>query len=321
MTANRRIVLSLTLMAFIAGAVLVFTMVGKNSTLVRNSLVAASLAESGFDWAPGEVPADYLEEKAPPPPWFAQRVDELGLREGGLGAIQNAVRALHTAKFVGKPIQGNLRKTWQLIEGKGRGYCADYSKLFTAMMNAAHIPVREWALGHENFGSGHTFNEVYIDGQWVFVDAFNGMMVRDLKSAHWLSVLEFRERLEAGGMDLDVIKLTAPDVFFQTSEEGLNYYSRSTEYFYMLWGRNVFGYESNPWVAKAADLSRSLERAVAIVIGEYPGIRMLETDANGPALMQVKMVRVWLYLALALELMLGFYVLKIWWCDLRRQTG
>ncbi len=309
-----RLALTLGMMGLIALGVVGYTLSGKNGTLVRNSLVASALDEDQFSWLPGNEPADFLLEKRIPPQWFQSKFEASVSGDAEFVQIESAIRALHKQRFSGKAIRKDLETTWALIEKSGRGYCADYSKLFNAMMLAADIPVREWALGHENFGSGHTFNEVYLErlGKWVFVDAFNGMVVRDAVTGEPYSVLEFRQVVAERAFDrVAVQKYTNADDFFQTREEALNYYARSSDYFYLLWGNNVFSYEANPWIQRAASIAREAERLVAILLGEYPQIRMLSTQTNAAAITKIRLTRWGLMIALALEVILGLYLLVL----------
>ena len=255
----------------------------------------------------------------PPPTWFQDRFSPLKVSGDTLTQVETAIRALHITPFKGKAIRKDLAATWQLIEKSGRGYCADYSKLFNAMMHAAGVPVREWALGHDDFGRGHTFNEVFDRDleKWVFVDSFNGMLVRDTVSRTPLSVLEFHDRLVSGKLEsIEIEKYTDPTLFFQTRDEALRYYGRSTDYFYLLWGNNVFSYEANSWIQRVSGIARPLERFVAIAIGEYPPIRMLSTETNGAAISKVQVTRWGLIFAALAELLLGgyllFLILRFW---------
>lgn len=307
---KQQLIFVLMAMFLVAMGVMIYLFSGKNGTLIRNSLIAGSLPESAFLWSPGEEPKDFKLENREPPSWLRSEVSAALEELDPLSVVKSVVAMMHVEDFSGKPIRKDLKSTWGLIEKQGRGYCADYSKLFTAAMLAAEIPVREWALGHEDFGSGHTFNEVYISGKWVFVDSFNGMLIQTSDTDRYLSVLEFRDRISLKDFSsLNVVKLTDPALFFQTREEGLNYYARSSDYFYMIWGNNVFSYDSNPWINKASEFGRAMERAVAMLVGKYPEIRMLETSTNAKAIKQVESFRVTLYLALAAEILLMCYFL------------
>ena len=316
LTKGQRVGLVVILMVFIAGVVVGYVMSGKNGTLVRNSLHAKALPQSAFNWQPGDEPSDFILETEQPPAWFSQKLVSVTEKGSELVKVEAAIRTLHRQPFVGGAIQKDLQTTWRLIEDNGRGYCADYSKLFTALMLAEGLPVREWGLGHTDFGSGHTFNEVYFTSldKWVFVDSFNGMLIEDRTSGQLLSVLEFREHVATRDFDdLVVIKLTDKDSFFQTREEGLNYYARSSDFFYLIWGNDVFSYDSSPLIREAAAIARPLERFAAILTGYYPGIRLLETDTNAGARAEVKYLGLGLYLALAAEILLSLYLIRLLW--------
>ncbi|NHN36708.1 hypothetical protein G8764_05315 [Pseudomaricurvus alcaniphilus] len=314
MNNKRWAVLVLALMSIIAFAVVRHAGSGKNGTLVRNSLIAQPLPESAFSWKPGAEPADFKLETREPETWMQQRIAAIDYDSDGIGQVKAVISAMHAQPFVGHAIQKDLRSTWRLIAEHGLGYCADYSKLFTAQMLAAGIPVREWALGHKDFGSGHTFNEVYIDGQWIFVDSFNGMLIQDRETGAMLSVLQFRNRLAQKNIDsIEVIKLTDPRYFFQTREEALNYYARSSDFFYLMWGNNVFSYDSHPVIQRAADIGRPLERLVAILVNQYPQIRLLETETNSAAIAEMRNLRLVLYSSLIVELLLGLCLIRLCW--------
>lgn len=318
----RRLLTTLALMLVVAISVLLFLMSGKNGTLVRNSLIAGSMPESGFLWRPGAEPDSYKLEDHSPPGWLEQEFSFLAGIDQGQAKVEAAIKALHNQPHRGGAIRSDLHTTWKLIDTQGRGYCADFSKLFTALMLEAEVPVREWALGHENFGSGHTFNEVFINGQWVFVDSYNGMMVKDSETGRLLSVLEFRSRLEQADFDsLLVLKFTDPDSFFQTREEGLDYYARSSDFFYLMWGNNVFSYDTNPWIVQASQMGRAMERLVAMLVGQYPEIRMLETKSNNQAIEEVESLRFMLYAALIVEALLGIFLLRLCWKMFRQRKN
>ena len=301
-------------MALIAALVGGYTANGKNGTLVRNSLVASPQEEEHFFWKPGNEPNDYVAETLQAPEWLAQKFRDLNIQGDGLDAVIAAIRVLHAEPFKGKAIRKDLRTTWRLIHEEGRGYCADFSKVFNALMLLSDIPVREWALGWDNFGSGHTFNEVYIASlnKWVFVDAFNGMLVLDAITQEPLSVLEFRRRLAERRFDgLIIDKHTSPDLFFQTTDEAIRYYARSSDYFYLIWGNNVFSYDAHPIVRKSAEVARFLERFVAIGLGQYPELRLLVTETNAAAIREIRWIGIALLTAVVAEVVLGALLLWI----------
>ena len=73
----------------------------------------------------------------------------------------------------------------------------------------------------------------------------------------------------------------------------------------------MFSYDTHAWVRRAADISRGLERMVAILAGQYPKIGLLETDTNSGARTEIAIVRIALYAALIAEVLLGVYLLRV----------
>ena len=107
------------------------------------------------------------------------------------GAFPNLIRNLHLI-----PLTNLLLPVFLQIREQGKGYCADYSQVFTALALSTGIPVREWGLGFEGFGRGHAFNEVYDSEQrkWVFIDSYHSLYVIDRGSHNPLSTIEFHNQ-------------------------------------------------------------------------------------------------------------------------------
>ena len=57
----------------------------------------------------------------------------------------------------------------------GKGICFDYAALMAAMLRAHDIPTR-LAIGNvDPEGILHAWNQIYIDGKWVWMDATFGI--------------------------------------------------------------------------------------------------------------------------------------------------
>lgn len=180
------------------------------------------------------------------------------------------------------------------------------------LTHALEIPVREWAFGRDGFGSGHTFNEIfsYQYNKWVFVDGFNGILVEDETSGVPLSVLEFRSAIiNPQQQALKVVQLGGRAPSFQTQEEAITYYAKSANYFYMLWGNNVFQYDEHPVVKMFSGVARPLERLGAMVAGVYPQIRLLKTSDNESAIAKILTLRLVLFGSFFLLFLLVGYLI------------
>lgn len=313
----RRIALTSCAIVVVITSTIAYTFSGKNGTLVRNSLVAGALPEAAFSWSPEERPADYLQESMPAPDFISAVTDHprFDRTQDNVAKAETIVEQLHTRAFRGRSIRGDLRETYSLIVNEGRGYCADYSKLFNAFAHSLNIPVREWAFGRDGFGSGHTFNEIYsyAHDKWVFIDAYHAMTAEDERTGELMSVLEFRRALsQPGARDIKVNYLVErahrPRA---TEQDGLDFYAKSAMYFYLLWGNNVFQYDADSRIQLFAGRSRALERLAAIVTGVYPHVRMLEAPGNGDAIQRILTVRFVLMGSLLLLMLLGAYLMYL----------
>ena len=322
-----KIVVTSCLMLVVAACTVGYTFSGKNGTLVRNSLVAQSLDEQAFTWSPDQLPRDYLQETMPPPDWVSAATShpDFGRSNKNVERAKVIVERLHAHPFKGSAIRSDLRSTYSLIVNEGRGYCADYSKLFNAFAHSLNIPVREWGFGRDGFGSGHTFNEVYsyADDKWVFVDSYHGMMVEDARTTEPLSVLELRRALaepQSGMLKVNFLG-DRDHRSFDTEQEGLDYYAWSANYFYLMWGNNVFEYDADSATQVFAGISRALERLAAIALGVYPEIRLLETRGNGNAIRRILTLRFMLIGSVCVLVLLGTYLAYLLWVQRRLFRG
>jgi len=255
---------------------------------LRNSFVATVGQAGDFAWPPDQVPASFLLERSPVPDEFAA-VAEM-LREGEDDPPIKFAMSLTIARhLVEKPQRGgalrrNSWETYEMILTKGRGYCSDFSQVFTALAIAADVPVREWGLGFDGFGAGHAFNEIWDSSteKWIFVDSFHSLYVQDSATGVPLSVMEFQRLLNEGASEkeLTVQPIVAERFAFESEAEALDYYRRGMDQFYLCWGNNVFTYDRHPVVRLLSPISRPLEQGGAIVAGVYPRIRILRTPGG-----------------------------------------
>ena len=261
----------------------------ENSARVRNSLIVEIGQSEDFDWVPGNRPDSFVAESSAPPEQIASETRNLlsaaerqGLSE--LGKAKLFARHLASNRQAQSPIQSNTLDAYRQIVDNGDGYCADYSQVFTALALAGDVPVREWGLGWEGFGFGHTFNEIYDSSldKWVFIDSFNSLYVVDVSTGIPLSVLEFQQRLREAPDDprVKVIPLDWDKTYFKTQEQALEYYTRGADQFFMFWGNDVFSYDSNTYMKMLDGMPRSVEVMAAILLGIHPSIRVIETNTN-----------------------------------------
>jgi hypothetical protein len=252
-------------------------------TRFRNALIAEVGAAAEFDWTPSNPPPDFLLESASPPSPFAEVGDALSARAYDAEGLAIAIiEHMHAHPKSKGRIQSSTLEAYEAIRATGTGYCADYTQVFNALALAARLPVREWGMSFDKFdGSGHAFSEIFDrrSGRWIFVDPFNGLLVRDRSTGRALSVLEFRQRL----IDDELDRIDVADVGsrhrFDSAREVLEYYRKGADEFFLWFGNNVFTYDQSPVIAPFR-VWRPLEQLVGISLGIHPEIRILPTPTN-----------------------------------------
>lgn len=254
---------------------------GEEAVKIRNGLVARMGQVADFTWTPNEMPSSFLVDRVPPTPAFVSVAKQLTATtsaqplagfELGLAISRYLMGA---PKRVGGPIQSNLATAHEGITRRGRGYCADFTQVFTGIATAAGLPVRSWGISFESFGAGHTFNEVYDQqlGKWVLVDPFHSLYFTDPTTLEPLSVIEVHDRLlglDGQARPIAIQKIVEDRFPFRSEAIALDYYRSGMDQLGLSWGSNVFDYDQSKPVRWSASVSRHLERAVAIAIGQYP---------------------------------------------------
>jgi hypothetical protein len=215
-------------------------------------------------------------------------------------AMQLARHLVSNKKNGGGIRSGDSFLTYDQIQS-GKGYCADYSRVFTALAISARIPVRAWGFGVDGFGSGHAFNEIYDKdiGKWILIDSFYSLYVVDKGTGVPLSVLEFQERLvdERQNQDIQVKPIEPAKFAFKSSEQAISYYRKGSDQFYLNWGHNVFNSDHNSSEKFLATLPRPIEVAGRILAGIRPDIKILRTDSNQGHIDKLSRTK-WIFLSL-----------------------
>lgn len=252
---------------------------------MRNALLLQA-EPATYEWTPAGVPASFAVETAPPLPLYAHIVASNRLKvEGDDWATALAIgrHMLPDGRRSGGAIQADLTDTYNRITTNGEGYCGDYADSFTGFATAAGVFSRSWAFSFDGFGGhGHIFNEIWDSqrARWVMIDVFNNIYaVGD--DGDPLSAMELRVALEAPGPGPKLIPVdpqARPG--FRYDDKAIEYYRRGLPEWYMWWGNNVFAYDQ-AWLTRVLDgAPRALEQFGGVVLGNYPGFRILQTADN-----------------------------------------
>jgi hypothetical protein len=297
------IAVNLAGMLLLAGYVLSQAYPSTEAVRLRNALLIEPGASADFSWNPDRIPASFMAEHRAPPPAFVSAIREAGVESAGGDwekALVLAGMLTRNAQDKG-PIQSDLTSTYRAIVDDGRGYCADFVKVYLGLAEAAGLVARRWGFSFDGFGGdGHTLVEVFDRqrNKWVFLDVYNNVHALDAATGEPLSALEFRE-FALGHRPAPVIRSNGPGrPGYKIESKLVDYYRRGAEEWYLLWGNNELAYDSHPAIRAAGRVSHSLEQLVAVAIGVHPRIKALATTENAPQLERMEKLR-WRLLASA----------------------
>jgi hypothetical protein len=256
-----------------------------DSTRLRTALIAAVGQPADFTWQPGNTPESFAVDTTDSPKLFHDVISDLlplyvsgsdnELRVGK--AI--ARRLMSAPRRRDGPIRADILTTYEGITHYGRGYCADFSKVFNGLAKTANLPVRQWGFSFSAFGAGHTFNEIFdrTFDKWVMVDSFHSLLFVDSRTREPLSVIEVHNRLldlRNTEADLAIERLVPEHFPFRSDQLALDYYRRGMPQLYLVWGTDVFAYEQRLGYRMLSGMSRHFEQLVAIMLGHYPRIKI-----------------------------------------------
>jgi hypothetical protein len=257
---------------------------GEEAVKIRNSLVAEIADVDTFGWQPAAVPPSFKLNRSGPTERFRRTAATIraGVTtpepSGLVSAIAISRHLMQSPERRGGAIQSDLGETYQRITGKGQGYCADFTRVFSGLAIAMGLPVRTWSISFDGFGAGHSFNEVFdaVRSKWIMIDSFHSLYFVDQKSHEPLSVLEVHDRLlfpDRGGA-IAIEPIVGSRIPFRSNDLALDYYRRGFSQLALVWGNNVFDYDRSRTIKAASHASRHVERAVAIGLNVYPAFKI-----------------------------------------------
>lgn len=275
---------------------------------IRSGLLF-ELGEPGdFTWNPQSVPPTFLSDKGPIPSLFQQAATDVLAQAAAppdeLNVSLSIARYLMSApKRIESPIRSDLLTTLHAIRNDGRGYCADFTKIFNGIAIAAGVPVRQWGFAFDAFGSGHTFNEVFDRGRgkWILIDSFHSLYFVDPATREALSTLEVHDRLlslERTPHEVAIERIVPARFAFRSDALAADYYRQGMTQLYLVWGNNVFDYETAPVYKLTFRLSRPVEEFFSILFGDYPRMYVYPTGVSGRDISELLTYRLQLLLAI-----------------------
>ncbi len=315
-----------TLLANLAGllgasALLIYAIYpATDAVRVRNAFLVEAAGTNQFDWKPAAPPKTFRLESTRAPDNIrraAHHVLEASPDSDWDRALLLAGKLTRNAKG-GGAIQSDLATTYDLIADKGRGYCADFTKVFLAMANEAGIPVRQWAFSFDGFGGhGHALIEIFdrARGKWLMIDVFNNIYPVDALTEEPIGALEFRDYLMGKRANVKIRKAAAGKLGYEIEDKLLDYYRRGTDQWYLWWANDVATYNANPTLTVARKFGNSAEKLLATVIGVHPTIEIVRTPTNADAVRKLYSLKIGVTVLLGILALLSitFVILAILW--------
>lgn len=254
---------------------------------LRNALSYGGTIEAAdLGWAPGNAPPSFKFQEKQLPSGLTEAVSQLDFSQAPDNWSRSQVVAHHLQGYIQDkgPVMAGLEQTYRKVVAEGEGYCGDYARLFSAMAQAAGIPVRQWSFSFDGYGGhGHIFNEVWDEKsrRWLAIDVYNNYLYVDAQTGTPLSALEFRAALR-GERSSPLLRQLNPQVRpgFAVPEKATDYYRRGANEWYLQWGSDIAGADQNPWVKWTDRLSRHLGQFTAIVAGIQPDLRIIATPES-----------------------------------------
>lgn len=254
---------------------------------LRNALsYGGTIAAADLDWAPDKAPHSFKFQGTQLPPNLTDAVRQLDFSQARDNWSRSQIIARHLQGYIRDkgPVMAGLEQTYRKVVTEGEGYCGDYARLFSAMAQAAGIPVRQWSFSFDGYGGhGHIFNEIWDEqsGRWLAIDVYNNYLYVDAQSGHPLSALDFRAALRGDRASPQLQKFNSQiRPGFEIPEKATDYYQRGANEWYLLWGSDIAGADQNPWVKWTDKLSRHLGQLMAIVVGVQPDVRIIATSES-----------------------------------------
>jgi hypothetical protein len=256
---------------------------------VRNAFLLRRGRDDDFTWTPTSLPAGYRVETTRPPLEIERALADTGvaaIHDDWSKALAIATMLVSHARREGA-IRADLTTTFRGIL-EGRGYCADYVRVFLAAACHAGLFCRQWAFSFDGFGGhGHTFVELFDREReaWAFLDIHNNVYATLPASGAPLSALDLHRALIERPDELEFPRVGPGRLGFPHRHRLLDYYRRGVAEWYLVWGNDVISRETTR-------LTRPLPRRMATLLHRMrsatwrlPPIVVLATPEND---MQVK---------------------------------
>lgn len=273
----------------------VLTLPTRQALRVRNAFLLRRGRPEDFAWTPATIPADFRMEQRQAP-----------------GAIEAAVRAAsvlatdedwqRALALVGMlvahsqhegGIQADLVTTFQGIVA-GKGYCADYVRVYLAAARCAGLFCRQWSFSFDGFGGhGHTFVEIYDRKRaaWAFVDVHNNVYAVLAGADAPIDALALHRALLGSPSAIEFRRASQGRLGFPHFDKLLDYYRRGAAQWYLWFGNDVISREQTGLSYVVMRLSGRLAYRLGAAFGRLPPLVVLATPDNEKDIVRMERLR------------------------------
>lgn len=276
------------------------TRVSSKLVRVRNALLLRRGTPKDFDWTPDTVPASFKVERRAAPPAIGHALNQCGIH----GIEDDWLRALAIVKMLLRnaqdrgPIQADLETTFSEI-GAGRGYCADYVRVYIAAAVGANLFCRQWAFSFDGFGGhGHTVVEVYDRDRerWRFLDVYNNVYAVRSRDEIALSVGELRALLASDSEAIEFRKAAEGRLGMPEVHKLRDYYRRGAGEWYLWFGNDVISRDRAVFARILKRISGRLSHRLGGGLGNLPALVAVADPANDADIVRMEALcrNVWL---------------------------
>jgi len=263
------------------------------------------------------VPAEFRVERLAPPDSIAEAVRISGaarLPDDWSRARALAGVLLRHARDEG-PIRADLETTYRGIVA-GKGYCADFVRVYLAAARSADLFCRQWAFSFDGYGGhGHTFVEVF-DRQrsaWTFLDVFNNVFAVHRGDETPLPAAEVRVAMLAAPESIEFCQAAEGRMGYPHADKLVDYYRRGAAQWYLWFGNDVVTRERAGLTAFLARWSGLAAHRIGGTLGGLPTIVAIVDSFSEPALARAEALRTRVRRAGGCLALLVLLLLPHWW--------
>lgn len=285
----------------------------------RNAFLLKRGARDRFDWTPVSLPRDFRVTKGVTPP-----VVERALRGAGIDRIQrDRERALAIVGYLlrsagtGGGIRADLATTFRGIQ-EGRGYCADFVRVYMAAAASVNLFCRRWAFSFDGFGGhGHTFVEIYDNDHacWMFVDVFNNVFAVRRGDRQPLDAIALRAQLISDAGAVQFVPASSGRPGYPHHDKLVDYYKRGLREWCMWWGNDEGDREHDVIARILLGISGRLAYRLVTGVSTAPKLVVLEGGHDEAAVVRAAKLRHRIVLAGTVALVGALLVLCSSWAS------